>query len=238
MASLAFTVDWGDTNDKEEEVYIAEPRRAVSDGQASTAWEIDFSSFSSGNGQAKPPKQVIPKFLRDYKTNPVHSDVKGQPDSIAKTGNNRSAVTPLKARGVRLPMKSVSATSLSSFKSKGLSKANSCDKVMSPKKQLPAIRKPLLPVTSPVKKPIRSLDPKFQSECALSPRASNKALKGVVDHTLSKKKTRLQNSSSFLGAIEQQERVEKTEDKEKERTAKRDETTEVCPYVQHCTGWD
>ena len=231
MSSLAFTIDWGDQDDKEDQSsisassldYMPEPRRAVSDSQVkSTAWEISVS------GQTKSKKQFIPKFLRDYKQNSQPTDVKGQPsDCSATPGNVRSIVSPLKAKGSRLLMKSVTSPSPLKYV-KVPTKSKSSDSEVSPKKQLPAIRKPLLPVTSPTKKPIRSPEIKSQSECLLSSRTSNKALKGVLDHTQSRKKTQLQSSSQLLGASQRQRRMNKGEEERRVRETQRDTNTEVC----------
>ena len=236
MSNLSFTIDWGaldkgeDTKDHTPEPrraisdqghvdHTTEPRRSVSDGNAgSTSWEIDMSSFSSGNGsgQAKTKRQFIPKFLRDTKQNTLQADItkKSKPNLGTKpAGHYKSPISPPKAKGPKSLVISPSTDSSPS--------PSKTQRGIATKKQPPAIRKSLLPMTSPVRKPIWSPEVNTHSESLCVHPVSNKDLNRIHNDAMPKKKTR-QNISTFLGATKK-----KVELGEEQRDVGGDESNEV-----------
>ena len=167
MTGLAFNVEWdGDgTGAEGPHAEMGAPRRAASEGQGkAAAWEIKFSDTP---GRKKFP----PKFL---KSSPDQEKKSPSSPSMKPTGM-RSSSTPMKANGTRSFVKPAALAALSKPKTKSVTKPSLSERDISPKKQLPAIRKPLLPVTSPTKKPSRFPDLKSKSECILSPQMPSKA---------------------------------------------------------------
>jgi len=206
MSSLSFSIDWdskeeatGDRGEKE----TTKPERAVSEGQGKgAAWEINFTD-SPGK-----PKKLPPKFLRESKSSPdqrmaSQGHGKRSPSSGSSPLGNppssmRSSSAPMKANGSQRNVKLVPSTASAKHKSQPTTPRSSTKRDISPKKQLPVIRKPLLPVISPNKKTTPIPDLRSQSDGILTPRTTNRAAGGTSSHS-SKTNQRPHSASSSAG---------------------------------------
>ncbi len=167
---------------------------------------VSRSTTSPGQNKASPS---IPSRS---KTNPSPFSSKSNTSSprlslnSKPTNSMRSVSTPLKASGAQSYIKPVAAFSkprtipvpTRSFSERNIGTP--------PKKQLPTIRKPLLPVTSPTKKPSQIPELRSHSDSTLSFRAPNKTVTNGV--TQSSKKLRPQSASSVLSGRKPLQKVQ------------------------------
>ncbi len=201
MSNFSF-INWDDNKDTNEEAEKEPPpckdkERGDGTNASDSAWEIKFSDKTN-------PSKPMPKFLMDRQ----HAYSISRKESIKKDLDSpvpsRSSSSPVKVRGTKPVIKSSKYTPPVRSHTSPPKHFNSVPKQdqyvrrsLSPKKS-PTIKKPLLTVTSPTKKPARSHDLKSQSECLLSPSSPNKPLRGKNDLGSDSRKKRPHSASSAL----------------------------------------
>ena len=192
--------------EKKEELSRSSSGPVGSQGQAQ-AWEISF-----GNDK-DPKKPVLPKFLRDREQARLSSST-----NINRQPSRSSTSPPLKGKDIKSVSNPPSKSNTSPSRHKNHAKRR--DLSQSPKKS-PAIKEPLLPMTSPTKKSASTADIKSRSDCSLTPRATSAI---SMDRGSATKKPRPQSAMPSLGVGNRSEKPQSASTRNEGRP---DDTTEV-----------
>lgn len=190
MASLSFTVDL--EQEKEEEKFsggtmrsVSGPVRSREDQGQGQAWEISFGNDKDTSIK----KPTLPKFLRD------REQARSSSSTSINKQPSRSSTSPLKAKDTKPVSVSNPPSKSNTSPSRHTNNAKRRDHSLSPKKS-PAIKKPLLQMTSPTKKSASAVDMKSRSDCSLTPRATSTVSMGKGGAAA--KKPRPQSAMSSL----------------------------------------